>query len=234
MKVLLFNNYFRMKTNIENWPLTCNFDDLDRTEQKQVRDTMGEETYRAQRELHRLFARTTAPLEPLNATKEKLDAAFKARYNTLVAGSKQNHSPAAEAPLSAINCDSGGTASTQPFTKATSENRPVVRRRIYFRKAMQVAAALVLIMAGYSLSFVNTPVPEAIPTDREVIRYVDRPVLEVHYRTVYVDRPVKVYEQLPAAETLPVEVTDNLALNENQGVSLAGDSVMQALMVTLN
>ncbi len=31
-----------------------------------------------------------------------------------------------------------------------------------------------------------------------------------------------------------VDTTDNLALNENQGVSLAGDTVLQALMVTLN
>ena len=31
-----------------------------------------------------------------------------------------------------------------------------------------------------------------------------------------------------------VDTTDNLALNENQGVSLAGDTVLQSLMVTLN
>ncbi len=100
---------------------------------------------------------------------------------------------------------------------------------------MQVAAAsLVLLAMGYSLSFVFTPTPESTPAVREVIRYVDRPVREVEYRTVYVDRPVKVYVKLPAIDTLPVETDDNPAVNESQGVSLAGDTVMQALMVTLN
>jgi len=100
---------------------------------------------------------------------------------------------------------------------------------------MQVAAAsLVLLAMGYSLSFVFTPTPESTPAVREVIRYVDRPVREVEYRTVYVDRVVKVYEQQPTADTIPVVAVDNLAIYESQGVSLAGDTVMQALMVTLN
>lgn len=183
-----------MKTNIEDWPLNRDFDDLDSAEQKQVRDTLGEELYRAHRELHRNFAMQTkiAPIEPLKSTKDKLDASYKARHQF------------------------------------------AMRPAISFRRAMQVAAALLLIATGYSLSLIFSPTVETTPTVREVIRFVDRPVREVEYRTVYVDRPVKVYEQLPTADSLPVEIADNLAVNENQGVSLAADTVLQALMVTLN
>lgn len=188
-----------MNTPLEDWPLTHDFDDLPGAGQQQVRATMGEESYRAQRELHRQFSRpAAAPVEPLKATKEKLDAAFKARYTA-------------------------------------TAHRTSSRSAIFRWRTIQVAAAsLVLLAMGYSFSFVFTPSPESTPEVREVIRYVDRPVREVEYRTVYVDRPVKVFVQLPATETHPVETDDNLAVNENLGVSLAGDTVMQALMVTLN
>ena len=212
-----------MNTPLEDWPLTHDFDKLTAAEQEQVRAAMGEDSYRAQRELHRQFSRpAAAPVEPLKATKDKLDAAFKARYTNLAGrnavDTSQNHSsPVARSQSSA--------------TAHLTNKRPVIFR---WRTMQLAAASLVLLAMGYSLSFVFTPSPESTPAVREVIRYVDRPVREVEYRTVYVDRPVKVFVQLPATETLPVETDDNLAVNESQGVSLAGDTVMQALMVTLN
>lgn len=227
-----------MNTPLEDWPLTHDFDDLPGAGQQQVRDTMGEESYRAQRELHRQLSRpAAAPVEPLKATKEKLDAAFKARYTNLAGRNAvdplQNHSsPAVHNAADASQNHRSPAARSQ---SSASAHRNSTRPTIFRWRTMQVAAAsLVLLAMGYSLSFVFTPTPESTPAVREVIRYVDRPVREVEYRTVYVDRPVKVYVKLPAIDTLPVETDDNLAVNESQGVSLAGDTVMQALMVTLN
>lgn len=189
-----------MNTTIEDWPMNRDFEDLTSAEQKQVRDAMGEETYRAHRELHRHFTGlATTPVEPLKATKEKLDTAFKARYTT-----------------------------------QTAQSSGIWPQIFRWRTLQVVAASLVLLTMGYSLSFVISPFRKPSPAVREVIRYVDRPVREVEYRTVYVDRPVKVYEKLPISDPTAVDTTDNLALNENQGVSMAGDTVLQALMVTLN
>ena len=242
-----------MNTPLEDWPLTHDFDDLPGAGQQQVRETMGEDSYRAQRELHRQLSRpAAAPVEPLKATKEKLDAAFKARYTNLAgrnavdllpnhsspavhnaADASQNHSSpvAHNAADTSQNHRSPVARSQSSATAQRTSTRPTIFR---WRTIQVAAASLVLLAMGYSLSFVFTPTPESTPAVREVIRYVDRPVREVEYRTVYVDRPVKVYVKLPAIDTLPVETDDNLAVNESQGVSLAGDTVMQALMVTLN
>lgn len=220
-----------MNTPLEDWPLTHDFDKLTAAEQEQVRAAMGEDSYRAQRELHRQLSRpAAAPVEPLKATKEKLDAAFKARYTNLAGRNavdpSQNRIDRASKPA-AHNAPGSQSSATAHHTSS----RPAIFR---WRTIQVAATSLVLLAMGYSLSFVFTPTPESTPVVREVIRYVDRPVREVEYRTVYVDRPVKVYMQLPATDTLPVETDDNLAVNESQGVSLAGDTVMQALMVTLN
>lgn len=198
-----------MNPNIEDWPLTRAFEDLTPQQQVRVCSEMGEELYRAMYALHRQMPlRESAQVKPLDITKDKLDAAFKARYASV----KNQNSP------------------SEPMLHAVAV-RPGFLSWRFLRFA---AVAIVLLSLGYSLGVMFAPNQEPQLQVREPIRYVDRPVHEVEYRTVYVDRPVVVYEQLPVYDSLPLEHTTDLVQQESGGTSLAGDSLLQNFVITLN
>ena len=103
-----------------------------------------------------------------------------------------------------------------------------------------VAAAAILFVLGLGSSFLRPAAPSKIVhTTTEVVKYVDKPVVTEVVK--YVDRPVVEirYVKVPVVQQPAARdscIAQNVMLdnsNENLGISLREDTVLQKMLVTI-
>ena len=90
------------------------------------------------------------------------------------------------------------------------------------------AVAIIFLIFGFSLSFLR-PVasPEIVHTTTEVVKYVDRPVTEIRYVKV------PVMQQYTLRDTGIMQNVMYTGANENLGISLQDDTILQKMLVTI-
>ena len=102
-----------------------------------------------------------------------------------------------------------------------------------------VAAAIVFFVLGFGAGFLRPAAPpQIVHTTTEVVKYVDRPATEI---VKYVDRPVieiryvkKTVTQQPTIhDTFIAQDAERYNSNENLGISLRDDTVLQKMLATI-
>ncbi len=97
------------------------------------------------------------------------------------------------------------------------------------------AAAAIFFMLGIGTNFLrlDTVPPQIVHVPTEVIKYVEKPVVTEVVK--YVDRPMVeiryIKEPEPQQQAIAQNVTDNN--EENWGVSLHEDTILQKMLVTI-
>jgi hypothetical protein len=105
----------------------------------------------------------------------------------------------------------------------------VFARRIPLYQSAAVAVIFFILGLGLSFTRPATP-PQIVHTITKVIKYVDRPVVTEVVK--YVDRPVAEIRYIEQPAIYETCLAQNVT-NENKGVSLQEDTILQKMLVTI-
>jgi len=92
------------------------------------------------------------------------------------------------------------------------------------------AAAVVFLLIGCSISFLRPAHIETVYKTIETIQYVDRPVKEIEYVEIPIIRYVTKQER--RQDEIAMHNLNHI-LNEEQGISIADDTLIQKMQITI-